>query len=94
MNRLKPMLIGILVPALVLGIWEACSYVGLFSAVVLPAPSAVAAKWLAYLLPAQPQEVGQSWLAWVFSGELLHDSYSSLYRVIVGFFIGGEKWSG
>lgn len=88
MRRFKPLLIGVLVPALVLVIWEACARVGLFSAVVLPAPSAVAAKWLAYLLPSQPQQAGQPWLPWALSGELIHDSYSSLYRVIVGFLIG------
>ena len=36
----------------------------------------------AYLLPAQPQAEGQSYLGWLLSGELLHDAYSSLYRVI------------
>src|SRR5574343_1439644 len=87
-GRIKGMVHGALVPALVLILWEACSRAGLFSAVVLPAPSAVAIKWWAYLMPAQPQEAGQSTLAWLVSGELLHDAYSSLYRVIAGFLIG------
>jgi NitT/TauT family transport system permease protein len=88
MQKLKDFAHGALVPVLVLILWEACSRAGLFSAVVMPAPSAVAAKWWAYLLPAQEQEAGQSWLAWLLSGELLHDAYSSLYRVIAGFVIG------
>ena len=88
MQKLKDFAHGALVPVLVLILWEACSRAGLFSAVVMPAPSAVAAKWWAYLLPAQEQEAGQSYLAWLLSGELLHDAYSSLYRVIAGFVIG------
>ncbi len=86
--RIQSFLHGALVPVLVLIVWEACSRAGLFSAVVLPAPSAVAAKWWAYLLPAMPQEAGQTTLQWWLSGELLHDTYSSLFRVIAGFLIG------
>src|SRR5574343_1427977 len=88
MNKLKSLMHGALAPVLVLLVWEACARAGLFSAVVMPAPSAVTAKWWAYLLPAQEQEAGQSYLAWLLSGELLHDAYSSLYRVIAGFIIG------
>lgn len=88
MGKLKNFTQGALVPLLILLAWEACSRAGLFSAVVMPAPSAVAAKWWAYLLPAQPQEVGQGYLAWVLSGELLHDAWSSLFRVVAGFLIG------
>lgn len=88
MNKLKSFAHGSFVPVLVLIIWEICSRTGVFSEVVLPAPSAVAAKWWAYLLPGQPQEAGQSNLAWMFSGELIHDAYTSLYRVIGGFLIG------
>ena len=79
---------GALVPVLLLLLWEAGSRLGLFSPVLLPSPSAVAAKWWAYLLPAQAQEAGQSTLAWWLSGELLHDAWSSLYRVVAGFLIG------
>jgi len=88
MQKLKNFAHGALVPVLVLIVWEACSRAGLFSAVVMPAPSAVAVKWWAYLMPAQPQEAGQSTLAWMFSGEMLHDAYSSLFRVVAGFLIG------
>jgi len=88
MDKRKSFFEGALVPVLLLLLWEAGSRAGLFSEVIMPAPSAVAAKWWAYLLPAQAQEPGQSWLAWAVSGELLHDAYSSLYRVIAGFVIG------
>lgn len=88
MQKLKDFAHGALVPLLLLLLWEAGSRFGLFSAVLLPSPTAVAIKWWAYLLPMQPQEAGQSTLAWMLSGELLHDAYSSLYRVIAGFIIG------
>jgi len=29
-----------------------------------------------------------SYLAWIFSGELIHDAYASLYRVVTGFLVG------
>ncbi|WP_371322475.1 ABC transporter permease [Dechloromonas sp. ZY10] len=88
MQKLKSFFEGALVPVLLLLLWEAGSRAGLFSEVIMPAPTAVAAKWWAYLLPTQAQEPGQSWLAWALSGELLHDAYSSLYRVVAGFVIG------
>ncbi len=88
MQKLKDFAHGALVPVLLLLLWEAGSRLGLFSPVLLPSPTAVAIKWWAYLMPGQAQEVGQSTLNWLLSGELLHDAYSSLFRVIAGFLIG------
>lgn len=88
MQKLKDFAHGALVPVLLLILWEAGSRLGLFSEVLLPSPTAVAIKWWAYLLPGQPQEAGQGTLAWLLSGELPHDAYSSLFRVIAGFLIG------
>lgn len=88
LQKLKDFAHGALVPVLLLILWEAGSRAGLFSEVLLPSPTAVAIKWWAYLIPAQPQEPGQSTLAWLLSGELPHDAYSSLFRVIAGFLIG------
>lgn len=88
MKNLKNFLFGSIVPVLLLVLWEAGSRLGLFSEVLLPSPTAVAIKWWAYLLPLQPQEAGQSYLAWLVSGEMLHDAYSSLFRVVAGFVIG------
>jgi NitT/TauT family transport system permease protein len=80
---------GAVVPVVLVVIWEACARAGLVGPVVLPAPSAVASRWLAGLLPPAPFEAGAgSYLAWLFSGELLSDTVSSLYRVLVGFFVG------
>ncbi len=63
---------GAVVPVLLIFIWEACARAGFVSSIVLPAPSAVA----------------RSWIAALFSGELLQDTASSLYRVLFGFFVG------
>ena len=84
--KLKSVVEGAIVPLLALVVWEACARAGLMSAVVLPAPSAVAAKWWASLLPMQPHDPAQmGYLAWLFSGEMIHDAISSMYRVVVGF---------
>ncbi|MHC2106154.1 MULTISPECIES: ABC transporter permease [unclassified Methylobacterium] len=80
---------GVLVPVALLILWELASRTGLVSAVVLPPPSAVAVKWWSGLLPALPYDPGQeSYLSWLFSGEMPHDAASSLSRVVSGFLIG------
>ena len=89
MKNLKNFLHGSLVPVIILLLWEACSRGGLVSEILLPSPTAVAAKWWAYLMPTEafnPETAG--YLTWLISGELLHDAYSSMYRVIGGFIIG------
>ena len=89
MNRAKmrEIGVGIIVPALVVGIWQAVAMLGWVNPQVLPSPVAVVRKWFEYLLPLQVHTEG-SWLAWVFSGELLIDSATSMYRVLLGFSIG------
>lgn len=87
--KLKSILTGIIVPTVLLLIWEACSRAGFFSAVILPAPTAVAHKWWLYLAPAAPFDPAtQTRLAWLFSGEMIDDAIGSLYRVLVGFIVG------
>lgn len=88
MQKLKLFLHGAAVPLFILLFWEASSRAGLFSAVVLPSPTAVAAKWWSYLIPIEPPASGQINFGWLISGELLHDAFSSLYRVGIGFLIG------
>jgi NitT/TauT family transport system permease protein len=78
---------GLLVPALVVGLWYEVTRRGLVNPQSLPPPQVVAAKWLAYLLPLQPYG-GGNWLAWAFSGEMIGDMGGSLYRVLAGFAIG------
>ncbi|MBB3220680.1 ABC transporter permease [Pseudoduganella umbonata] len=81
--------IGMVVPVAVIAAWQLASSQEWVNPQVLPSPWAVVTKWVEYLLPLQPHDPAtQSWLAWAFSGELIHDSLGSLYRVVVGFLIG------
>jgi NitT/TauT family transport system permease protein len=87
--KARGFLTGIIVPVIVLAIWEATSRAGWFSPIVLPAPSAVAIKWWQYLAPNEAWDpAARSWLAWAVSGELPADAVGSLYRVVVGFIVG------
>ncbi len=89
LKKLQAFAQGALVRVMVLILGAAGPRAGLFSEVLLPSPSAVAVKWWAYLLPTQDYVPGSgAYFTWLISGELLHDAYSSLYRVIVGFIIG------
>jgi len=81
--------VGLVVPAVLIALWQASAMLGWVNPQVLPSPVAVVAKWVEYLLPLMPHDPAtQSWLAWAFSGELIIDSIGSLYRVVVGFLIG------
>ena len=71
-GRLRAAATGLVLPLALLLIWEACARAGLFSAVVLPAPSAVLQKGWQSLL----------------SGELIDDATASLSRVLMGFGVG------
>ena len=80
---------GALVPVVLLVTWEILSRAGVFSAVVLPPPSAVAVKWYSGLLPGLPHDPAtESYLSWMFSGEMPHDAIASVSRVLAGFCIG------
>ena len=79
--------IGLIVPAVIIAVWQAVAQLGWVNPQVLPSPVAVVEKWIAYLLPMKPYAEGSK-LAWFFSGELLIDSLGSMYRVLVGFAIG------
>jgi NitT/TauT family transport system permease protein len=82
-------LIGLLVPALVIGAWQAAASAELVSAYALPSPLAVVAKWWEYLVPMEPFDPAQGGrLAWLLSSELLGDALASLYRVVMGFVLG------
>ena len=87
MGKWREIGVGLIAPAVIIAVWQAVAVLGWVNPQMLPSPLAVAEKWLAYLLPSQPQADG-SWLAWAVSGELVGDAASSLYRVIVGFLIG------
>jgi len=78
---------GVIVPALVIAAWQGAASLGWANAQVLPSPLAVVQKWIEYLQPAQPY-AGGNWLSWVLSSELIGDTLSSMYRVLLGFAIG------
>ena len=81
--------VGMVVPALVIALWQAVAMLGWVNPQVLPSPLAVVEKWIAYLLPLQPYDpAAGGWLSWAVSGELITDSIGSLYRVVLGFVIG------
>jgi len=89
-NGLGRLAKSLLVPTIVLVLWEALSRAGKISPAILPAPSQVVVRWWLYLAPAQQYDPSQeSRLAWLFSGELPQDAVGSLSRVVVGFLIGG-----
>ena len=90
MKRYKHAASGILVPLAALAFWQLLSSMGWVNATILPSPMRVLVKWWAYLRPLEAFDAAQSsYLKWCFSGELIQDALGSLYRVLVGFFIGG-----
>ena len=81
---------GLIVPVALIALWQLVCVLGWVSPLKLPSPWAVAQRWMQYLLPTEPyvSESG-SLLTWMFSGELVRDAVGSMYRVLVGFLIGG-----
>ena len=79
---------GFLVPVIALGLWHWLSASGVFRPEILPSPLAVVERWLAYLAPSEAYDPAASWPAWLISGEMLADAYSSLRRVAIGFAVG------
>jgi len=69
---MKSLLRGVVMPVLMLAVWEAVCRGGLVSPIMLPSPSAITIKWV----------------EWLRSGELLVDVLGSLGRVTGGFLIG------
>lgn len=89
LKQMGDLLYGALVPAVLLGLWQALSGYGIVDPKILPSPLAVLVKWLEYLLPGEPFDAAKSgYLAWLFSGELIGDAVASLSRVGAGFIIG------
>lgn len=87
--QIRQIIKGTAAPLIVLIAWELASRLGFFSPTILPPPSEVAVKWWGYLAPLTAYDPGEgSYVNWVLSGELIHDTYSSMYRVVVGFLIG------
>lgn len=93
-RRAQDIAVGLVVPAVAIGLWQWVASMGWVNEHVLPSPLAVWHKWVAYLLPMQDfntwheNNPAGSWLSWAFSGELIVDALGSLYRVVVGFAVG------
>jgi NitT/TauT family transport system permease protein len=80
---------AVVVPATLLALWETASRLGWVTPLILPAPTAVAARWWAYLAPLEAYDASAGrWLAWAVSGELPQDAATSLMRIAVGFGVG------
>ena len=76
-------------PAVLVVIWEILSRQGLISPHVLPAPTQVFLRWIAYAKPLEPYDPAtMHYIVWLFSGELPHDAFASIMRVLGGFGIG------
>ena len=73
--------VGLVVPVVVLAVWQLAATLGWVNENVLPSPLAVVRKWIAYLLPLADRAPGEAWWKWVLSGELIVDSLGSMYRV-------------
>ena len=87
---IKAVFMPIMVPVIVITVWQLVCLAGWVSPLKLPSPWAVALRWGQYLAPTEPYALQtRSWLVWLFSGELIGDALGSLYRVLVGFLIGG-----
>jgi NitT/TauT family transport system permease protein len=88
-NILKQLASSVVVPIALVVAWELLSRLGFFSPQVLPAPSQVFLKWVAYASPTEPYDSAASgYVVWLFSGELPHDAVATIFRVVVGFAIG------
>ena len=88
-SLLRKLLYAILLPVCLLLLWEALSRQGIISAHILPAPSRVFLRWIDYVRPHEPYDAGKThFVAWLFSGELPHDAFATILRVLGGFAIG------
>jgi NitT/TauT family transport system permease protein len=87
--RLRNVATGLVVPVLVVALWQSATALGWVNPQVLPSPLAVVQRWFSYLMPQTPFDAAAgSWLAWAVSGELIVDSIGSMGRVASGFLIG------
>lgn len=84
----RTLLRGLWLPVTLLVAWQGAAVLGWLNPQVLPSPWQVLQRWWVYALPADPYDPSQSRLTWLLSGELVHDAWGSLGRVLAGFAIG------
>ena len=81
--------VGVVVPIILIIIWQTFSSLGLVNKHILPSPYSVLTRWIVYLVPKKTYlESGLNYFAWLMSGELIVDVYNSMFRVVSGFLIG------
>jgi len=80
---------GLVVPVVLIAVWQATCMLGWVNPLKLPSPLAIAQRWIQYLLPVDAYTAASgSWLSWAFSGELIRDAVGSMVRVAIGFIVG------
>ncbi len=85
----RGLMAGLIVPMVLLMLWQGVCMLGWVNPLKLPSPLAVAQRWVQYLLPAEAYTASSgSRLAWAFSGELIRDAVGSMVRVTIGFLVG------
>lgn len=81
---------GAIIPLVLLLLWQAASASGFVDPRKIPSPIAVATRWITYIAPEKAFDPAEgSWFMWLWSGEFLRDAAGSLWRVLMGFIIGG-----
>jgi NitT/TauT family transport system permease protein len=75
-------------PIALLIVWELLTRGGVINPQVLPAPSQIFMRWIAYAKPTAPYGEAKTGIAWFFSGELPLDACATIFRVAAGFCIG------
>jgi NitT/TauT family transport system permease protein len=91
-NRWQRIFEGALVPVVLIALWQTVASLGLANDKILPSPLAVVHKWWLYLLPYEAFDPKGDWLdriKWIFSGEMIRDTWESMGRVVGGFAVGG-----
>ena len=79
---------GLIIPAIIIILWQTATSLGWVKPQLLPSPLAVIVKWWQYLAPPEPLSPDQSFMAWLVSGEMIRDAIGSLSRVLMGFVVG------
>lgn len=88
-DRLTTVAMGAVMPVIAILAWQLLAMSGLIDKNLLASPVQVVVRWWQYLMPPEPYDPAQTtWLGWALSGELIGDAAASLYRVLLGFFVG------
>lgn len=88
-TMVKRLLHSTVLPVGLLVVWELLTQSRIINPQILPAPSQIFLRWVAYAKPpVSYEEAHMGFIAWIFSGELPLDAFATSYRVVAGFCIG------